>query len=187
MFFPPKKISKEKDDIDLAKSGDSDAFVRLMEAHKLSLYKVGKSYLKSDEDVADAMQETILKAFHSIHKVRENLYFKTWLTRIMIHECINILRKSQRIIPVEEFASDLLIKEEKFYEGQGIFEQVQKLPKEMAQVIVLVYYEDHSCQTISKMLGIPESTVRTRLNRGRNRLRNLLRLEGDQADEKGRK
>ena len=105
----------------------------------------------------------------------------------MIHECINILRKSQRIIPVEEFASDLLIKEEKFYEGQGIFEQVQKLPKEIAQVIVLFYYEDHSCQTISKMLGIPESTVRTRLNRGRNRLRNLLRLEGDQADEKGRK
>lgn len=177
MLFLPKKRLKEKDDVDLAKNGDSDAFVRLMELHKLSLYKVGRSYLKTEDDIADAMQETILKAYHSIHKVKENHFFKTWLTRIMINECINILRKNQRMIPVEEFAPDVLIKEEKFFEGHGLFEKVQKLPKEIAQVIVLFYYEDHSCQTIAKMLDIPESTVRTRLNRGRNRLRNLLELE----------
>ena len=180
MLFLPKKRLKEKEDVDLAKDGDSDAFVRLMELYKTSLYKVGRSYLQSEEDIADAMQETILKAYHSIHKVKENRFFKTWLTRIMINECINILRKNQRVLPVEEFSPDALIQEEHFFEGNELFEQVQKLPKEIAQVIVLFYYEDHSCQTIAKMLDIPENTVRTRLNRGRNKLRNLLQLEGNQ-------
>lgn len=179
MFFLQKKSKKEKDEITLAKEGDQEAFVRLMECHKVSLYKVGRSYLRQEEDVADAMAETVLKAYASIHKLRENRYFKTWLTRIMIHECTNILRKNQRQIPVDEFDPTTLIHEEKFYEGQGLFEQIQQLPTDMAQVIVLFYYEDHSCQTIARLLEIPESTVRTRLNRARKKLKDLLQMGVD--------
>lgn len=182
MFFLQKKSKKEKDDIVRAKEGNHDAFVRLMEGHKLSLYKVGRSYLHHEEDIADAMAETVLKAFSSIHQLRENQYFKTWLIRIMIHECTNILRKNQRQIPVEEFNPAVWVHEEKFYEGQGLFEQIQQLPKEMAQVIVLFYYEDYSCRTIADLLDIPESTVRTRLNRARKKLRDLLQLEVDASD-----
>lgn len=184
MSFLQGKFQNDKDDIARAKAGDRDAFVRLVEEYKLSLYKVGRSYLRSEEDIADAMSETVLKAFQSIGKLRENRYFKTWLTRIMIHECTNILRKNQRQVLVEEFDQNQLVHEEQFYEGQEVFHQVQQLPKEMAQVIVLFYYEDHSCQTIAKLLDIPESTVRTRLNRARKKLRGLLRLQigGDSSE-----
>lgn len=65
-----------------AQNGNLDAFVQLMEQSKQSLYKVAKSYLKREEDVADAMQETVLSAYENLPNLREASYFKTWLTRI---------------------------------------------------------------------------------------------------------
>ena len=67
-----------------AQRGDTDAFIRLMEKHKLPLYKIAKSYLRNEEDIADVMQDTILSAYEHIKELRQVLYFKTWLTRILI-------------------------------------------------------------------------------------------------------
>lgn len=60
-----------------AQKGDTDAFVRLIEKHKLSLYKVSKSYLKNEEDIADVMQDTILSAYEHIGRLKQAAYFKT--------------------------------------------------------------------------------------------------------------
>lgn len=60
-----------------AQKGDAEAFVELMEAHKMALYKVAKSYLKSEEDIADVMQDTILSAYEHIGELKKSAYFKT--------------------------------------------------------------------------------------------------------------
>ena len=86
-----------------AKKGDKNAFVELMRVNELSLYKIAKSILKNDEDVADAMQETILSAFENMKNLKNDTYFKTWLTKILINKCNDILRKNSKVIQLDEF------------------------------------------------------------------------------------
>ena len=73
-----------------AQRNDKEAFVELMELNKQSMYKIAKSYLRSDEDVADAMSDTILACYEKISDLREPKYFKTWMTRILINKCKDI-------------------------------------------------------------------------------------------------
>lgn len=78
-----------------AQRGDKEAFVELMELYKQDLYKVAKSYLRCDEDAADAIQDTILSCYEHLKGLREIGYFKTWMIRILINKCKDILDKSQ--------------------------------------------------------------------------------------------
>ena len=87
-----------------AQRNDMDAFVALMEKHKIGLYKVAKSYLRSEEDVADVMQDTVLSAYEHIRELKNASYFKTWLTRILINHCKNLMRQQKRCIVSDEAA-----------------------------------------------------------------------------------
>ena len=70
-----------------AKKGDKDAFCRLMDEQVQSMYKVACAYLKNDEDVADAIQDTILSCYENLKSLKQNRYFKTWMIRILINKC----------------------------------------------------------------------------------------------------
>ena len=67
-----------------AKKGDKDAFCRLIDENVQSMYKVAAAYLKNDEDVADAIQDTILSCYENLKSLKQNRYFKTWMIRIQI-------------------------------------------------------------------------------------------------------
>ena len=79
-----------------AQQGDAQAFVRLIDTHKQSMYKIARSYFTSDEDIADAIQDTIETCWKSIGHLAEAEYFRTWMTRILINKCIDIIRKNKR-------------------------------------------------------------------------------------------
>ena len=66
------------------------------------MYSTAKSMLYSDQDCADAIQETIVKAFSGVHTLRNDKYAKTWLMRILINECYTILRKTSKVISLDE-------------------------------------------------------------------------------------
>ena len=85
-----------------ARNGDADAFVELMEQNKQSMYKTAKAWLSQEEDVADAISETILDCFEHLDTLREPRYFKTWLVRILINNCSNIRRQNQKSGPVAD-------------------------------------------------------------------------------------
>ena len=79
-----------------AKKGDIEAFINLMEMNKTSMYKAAKSILNNDEDIADAIQETILSCYKNIENLKEVKYFKTWMTRILINKCNDIIRANKK-------------------------------------------------------------------------------------------
>ena len=81
-----------------AKKGDKDAFCRLMDEQVQSMYKVASAYLKNDEDVADAIGDTILICWEKMNQLVKIQYFKTWMTRILINKCYDIRKKNQNII-----------------------------------------------------------------------------------------
>lgn len=79
-----------------AQKKDDQAFVQLIEMVKGDLYKVARSYLDSEADIADAIQDTIIVCYEKIDSLKERKYFKTWLIRILINKCNDILRKEKR-------------------------------------------------------------------------------------------
>ena len=81
-----------------AKKGDKDAFCRLIDENVQSMYKVAAAYLKNDEDVADAIQDTILSCYENLKSLKQNRYFKTWMLRILINKCKNIIRGILHVI-----------------------------------------------------------------------------------------
>lgn len=82
--------------IEKARSGEPEAFTELMQMYMQTMYKVARSVLRSDEDAADAIQDTILCCWEKIGQLKEGKYFKTWMIRILINKCNDILRAKQR-------------------------------------------------------------------------------------------
>ena len=68
------------------------------------LYSTAKTILFSDYDCADAIQETIVKAFSNVGTLKNDNYARTWLIRILINECYSLVRKSSNFIPLENLA-----------------------------------------------------------------------------------
>lgn len=68
------------------------------------LYSTAKTILFSDYDCADAIQETIVKAFSNVGTLKNDNYARTWLIRILINECYSLVRKSSKFIPLENLA-----------------------------------------------------------------------------------
>lgn len=98
-----KEGSSLKHLVKKAQQGDARAFVRLIEINKQSMYKIARSYFTNDEDIADAIQDTIETCYRSIRHLADPGYFRTWMTRILINKCIDIIRKNKKEHPVSEF------------------------------------------------------------------------------------
>ena len=78
-----------------AKAGNPDAFTRLMKSQMQNMYKTAGAILINDEDIADAVSETILACWENMHSLKEDRFFKTWMTRILVNKCNDIIRKKQ--------------------------------------------------------------------------------------------
>lgn len=145
-----------------------DAFTQLIDANLQSMYKTAYSMLGNDQDVADAIQETILTCWEKIRQLEEPKYFKTWMIRILINKCNDILRAKQRFVLVETIpevpAPDL---------GFANLEwnEIMKVLTPNEQVVVSLYYSDgYKTTEIAAMLDITETAVRNRLARSRDKL-----------------
>lgn len=143
------------------------------------LYKTGRAILSSDEDVADAIQETILAAFEGIGELREPKYFTTWLTRILINKCREKIREKSRLILVEKFPESLT--EDAAYENVEWKEALSCLDEKYRLILMLYYVEGFRTEDIGQMLDIPGATVRTRLARGRKLLFDLYYEDGKES------
>lgn len=152
-----------------AKAGDSEAFVQLMQEIELPLYRTARSIVNKDEDCADALQETMLKAFRSIHTLREPAFFKTWIFRILINECNKMIKNNSRALPYGELPEVPSISKD--YEKIEIWDAVQHLEENLRIVIHLHYLQDMPISQISDILEISTVAVKTRLHRARKKLK----------------
>lgn len=157
-----KKLIKE------ALAGDNDSFVSLMELNMQNMYKTAWVYLKNDEDVADAVQDTILTCYEKLYTLRNPKYFRTWMTRILINKCNDILKKRRRY-ELDEALPETGALEEHYAdcEWKAV---LSRLPDKYQQVLSLYYIEGLSTKEIGKVLGLNLNTVLTRLSRAKKKL-----------------
>lgn len=141
-------------------------------ASEETLYHVAKTLLYNDADCADAIQETIVKAFSKIHTLRMDEYARTWLIRILINECYTILRKQKDLLPLDALAETAQPENTKDY--SDLYEALSRLTEPMRLVITLYYMEGYSVKEIASLLDITESAVKNRLMRARVRIKQDL-------------
>lgn len=157
---------KRTDLIARARERDPDAFTELMQMYMKDMYRVAVAILMQDDDAADAVQDTILTCWEKLSVLREDRFFKTWMTRILIHKCYDIRKTREKITDLKDY-------EEPFAEDTcnlEFKEALAGLDGKYRICIVLYYSEGYRIREIADMLQLPVSTVKTRLARGKEKL-----------------
>lgn len=162
----------------LAQGGDKEAFVMVIESYKFKLYRIGRTLLNNDEDIGDAMQETVLKVFKGINNIKKLESFKSWIFKIMINECNNILRSRKKISIFTKLFKEESYVDEYNFENEPVMKGIKSLKEDSKKVILLYYYEDLSVKDIAEILKISEGTVKSRLARARGKLSEMLKSGG---------
>lgn len=139
---------------------------RLLESEPM-LYRIACALLRSEADRQDAMQETALKAWKNRASLREEQYFRTWISRIMVNECHNLHRKNSRYVPMEELpdrpAPDSGEQETRL--------MLESLPEKQRVPLVLHYLEGFSLEEIARVQHISLALVKYRMHQARKALR----------------
>lgn len=155
---------------------DKDGFLKMALDSEPTLFHVSFSILHNEQDCSDAVQEAMLKAYESRHKLKEIKYFKTWIVRIVINECYSILRKKKRLQTYDDamqkdntYLSNY-IKEEYI----DLYRAIDQLGQKEKICVILYYLEDYSVAETADILKIPIGTVKSRLNHARKELKGLL-------------
>lgn len=167
-------MREEDMDVHLSKGGDKEAFGRIINRNKFIMYKVARGILYNPQDIEDAIGDAILKAFLNIGTLKNNSNFKPWLLKILVNECYSLLRKRKREVFAEDIPNDFGSFEDN-YSNFELMHAIDQLEEEHRVVTLLFYYEDMSLKDISKVLELPEGTVKSRLSRAKKKLEGLLK------------
>jgi RNA polymerase sigma-70 factor (ECF subfamily) len=128
-----------------------------------TMYGVARTYLRSSCDCADAVQESILKAWASLRSLRREEYFRTWVIRILINECKALLKKGRLTVPMADFP-DRAAEPAAWPE---LYEALMALKEKYRTPLVLYHCEGYTVDQIARILHLPCGTVTSRLQRGR--------------------
>ena len=134
------------------------------------LWRICCTQLSQSADREDAVQEAIRRAWEYRDKLRNEAYMQTWVVRILLNVCHTQQRKNQRCIVTET----VMRQEAASLDYAPLYEALCALEEKYRLPIQLHYIEGFDVQSVAKMLRLPQGTVKSRLSRGRARLRSLL-------------
>ena len=169
-----------------ASNGDHAAFTELVRRHEGRVYAVAMRMLGREEDALDATQDTLLTVYRKIGQFRGDSAFSTWLHRITINACYDILHKKARqpmlhVVdeddrehepgpPVEDHAAAVA-------GGIDAARALQEVPEDFRAVLILADVHDLAYEEIAEILEVPIGTVKSRVYRGRVALARAMGLE----------
>ena len=165
---------RKEDNIIRAKKGNKEGFINLIEENLISMYRVAKGILLSQEDIDDAIQNTILLSYKKINTLKKNEFFKTWLIRILINECNKIYNFNKKYIDFNEIKENYTNDE---YENFDLKRAIQGLSEDLRLPIVLFYFEDMQISEIADLMNIPIGTVKSRLSRAKIKIAQFVKEE----------
>jgi len=179
-------------------AGEQTAFATLMRRFNRRLYRLARAIIRDDAEAEDALQDAYLSAYRSLRQFRGDSSLSTWLSRLVINQCLQRLRRHERrqnVIPMipspadeeldriacDEFASPDEATERA--QMRDILERrIDALPESFRAVLVLRSVEELTVEETAECLGIPAETVRSRHFRAKSLLREALAREVDLAE-----
>ena len=152
---------------------DRGFFIAQVEAGSDMMYRVAWSILQNDADVQDALQDTVLKAWEKRDRLREEKYFRTWITRILINVCYDAQRKHRRTVPLDSIPEHSCAS----VPDPDLAIALAAVPEKLRLPLVLCYSEGMTYEEAAAVLRIPLATLQGRLRRGKEALRKELKAE----------
>lgn len=182
------KTTQIPDDIVINRilDGEKELFEILMRRYNQTLYRAVRSYLRSEKEIEDTMQDTYLKAFWKLRQFKNNAAFSTWLVRIGINEALQRIRKrsNRQSIKSLNHENDLpqperqqMDPEKKTIQNETrllLEKAVDQLPEKYRIVYVLREIEGMDNKTIAECLELSESNVKVRFHRSKKKLKEML-------------
>lgn len=145
---------------------------RILNLYENDILRMAYSYLHNMEDAEDVVQETVISYWQKAPENMEPAKEKAWLLKVAANRSKNKIR-NKKLRKTDEL-SETLIQEER-EDLSFVWEAVKTLPVKYREVIHLFYYEGYSARDIAKILSRNESSVRSDLRRGRERLKKILK------------
>lgn len=174
--------------IDEVCRGNREMFEVLVRRYNQQLFRIGLAYLRNHEEVEDAMQNAYLKAFIHLSRFERTALFSTWITRIMINECLMILRRRKK---AAEKSAALQLEYEESHPPQGearlslkemktlLENAISRLPCKFRAIYLLREVQQMPTQQAAACLGISMESAKVNLHRARERLKlELLKSAG---------
>lgn len=150
--------------------GTTESICRAVEKYSSMLLHLAMTRLTSSADAEDTVQEVFIRLMTKAPNFKDEEHEKAWLIRTTLNYASNLRKSSaNKVLPLDETVP--MIQPEQY----DLLSAVRSLPDKYSAVIHLHYYEGYSLKEISKLLGLPVATVGTRLTRGREKLRQLLK------------
>ena len=173
----------------LARQGDKDAFGLLAQRYQIMAQRFAMRLIPNEQTAQDLMQEAMLQAYLSLDRLREPSRFKSWLCGILLNVCRSHLRDRKIIFfSLEAMIGDMqlhtlpsygmpvipekMAEERELY--KSVLDTVDSLSSEDRDMVLLFYYAQLSLQEIAALKGISRGTVKVRLYRARQRLKDKL-------------
>lgn len=152
-----------------ARRGDASAFGEIYEQYAAGLYRFALWYVKNPYDAEDAVQSCALNAYRNIASVKKAESFHAWIYKILANACRDILRDRQKRndAPLEDADSAVFDR----YEDDSVTRLLSALNEDDRKIVTLSVLGEFNSREISKMLGMNDSTVRTKLSRALKKLR----------------
>ncbi|MCL1809397.1 MAG: sigma-70 family RNA polymerase sigma factor [Clostridiales bacterium] len=179
----------ERELIKKAKGGDEGSFEALISTCKGRAYNVALRYMASEEDALDALQESFIKIFRHLDKFNEQSKFETWVYKIVVNSCNDMLRRSKKnqqsdsvfkYDDGEEAAIEVADRSpgpaeilERKEEGAYILSCLDRVGIEHKEILILRDIQGFSYDEISEMLDCPVGTVKSKISRARLKLKEL--------------
>ena len=172
--------------IESCKKGNQLAQMQVYDQYAQAMFTVACRYLEDVEEAKDAMQEGFLKAFLNIERYEPTATFGAWLKRIIINQCLDKL-KQRKLDMVDDTVETLQVIDDDNWEFDSaiskadILVAIERLKAKYKIVIQLYLIEGYDHEEISEILNIPVKTSRTQLRRGKQKLRELLNPQYNEA------
>ncbi|WP_306349652.1 RNA polymerase sigma factor [Flavobacterium sp. '19STA2R22 D10 B1'] len=157
-------------------------FLTLIETHKGIIHKISKMYMDNRDDQDDLFQEIIYQVWKSYDSFNKQSQFSTWMYRVALNTAIVYLKKDKKKIDRYEIPSSNIKEIEDDTETKEIqlnhfYRALQKLDK-IEKALVFYHLENYSHKEIGENMGISEVNARVKLNRAKNKLKELIKNQG---------
>lgn len=163
-----------KELVEKAINGEEQAFTELILNYKQDLYKIAFTRLKTQYDIDEAIQETMISAFNSIKTLKDTEKFKKWIIKILINKCNEVYRKRiLRLVPFDDIDKYKIIDNvnSELEAEIDFYSIINSLDKHERIIMLLYYNEKYTTKEISEILNKNENSVKTIIRRAKLKLR----------------
>jgi len=153
-------------------TGDKEALISLIMDRKDEYYKLAYAYMLNQHDSLDAMQDMIVLLYRNIRSLKKQDAFYSWSKTILVNCCKNMLRQKKKIIPLEQDNEEQYIENYQSREQKiDITQYIKQLNGHQQEAIKLKYFMGMDYQTIAALTKVPLGTVKSRISKGLERLK----------------